>query len=626
MVVIGNPPWRERAQGEAPWLEAPRDERRPPDLAERPSLDEFRAPGQAKRAFNLSNMWTFYWRWAAWKVFDAHPDDTMGVVVLITPKAYVASESHAGMRRYLRETADEGWIVDLSPEDFRADTSSRIFPAVQQPICIGIFARYGAGSRTQPACVHHIGIKGVRMEKLDKLAALSLDHDEWRDTPSEWEAPFQPSASGWQASPRLADLFPWQQVGVTSNRNWVWAPDADTLRQRWSYLISATGPRKAELFKTTQDRSIERVYPPVPGVPSGAGTLRDEKTLDPAIERVAYRSFDRQYVIHDRRVIDRPRPDLWRSHGDHQVYVSEQHAHPIPGGAALTFCALVPNVHHFNGRGGRVLPLFRDRLAREPNVAPGLLSILRSTFGTANLEDLLAYVGGVVAHSGFTQRFQQELRTPGIRVPITISTQLWQEAIEIGREVIWLHTYGERYCDESSGRPRARPRAAEHRRPRLVRSIPGSPDGMPDQVTYDPATQTLTILRRSAPGEGGVIERVSPAVWAYTVGGGIPVIRRWLNYRLRHPRHKRQTSLLDEINPSQWTAQFDDELLDLLNVLERCAALEPRQANLLERVCSRPLLTVADLERRGVLPVVDAAHRPSPHRTSQGTLGLDTKT
>jgi hypothetical protein len=148
MVVIGNPPWREKARGEAPWLEAPRDRRIiPPDLRNRPSLDEFRTRSQGKRAFNLSNMWTFFWRWATWKAFEANPEDPAGIVILITPKAYVASESHAGMRRYLRETADEGWIIDLSPEGFQPSARSRVFPAVQQPICIGAFARYGSGNR-----------------------------------------------------------------------------------------------------------------------------------------------------------------------------------------------------------------------------------------------------------------------------------------------------------------------------------------------------------------------------------------------------------------------------------------------------------------------------------------------
>lgn len=624
MVVIGNPPWRERAQGEAPWLEAPRDRRRPPDFAERPSLDEFRASGQARRAFNLSNMWTFYWRWAAWKVFDAHPADASGVVVLITPKAYATSESHAGMRRYLRETADEGWIIDLSPEDFRPDAASRIFPEVQQPICIGVFARYRTDEPAQPARVHHIAIEGARQEKFDELTALSLDDERWHDTPSDWEAPFQPTSPDWEASPRLADLFPWHRPGVNSNRNWVWAPDAETLRQRWSQMVLATREHQDTLFKITPDRSSNMAYPPIPGVPSGTLPLRDEQNLEPTVVRVAYRSFDRQYLIYDRRVIDRPRPDLWCADSDRQIYISEQHAHPISSGTALTFSALVPNVHHFNGRGGRVLPLYRDRMSQDLNVAPGLLTCLSDPFGTASSEDLLAYVAAIVSHPGYTHRYLQELRTPGIRVPLTTDIHLWQEAVDVGREVIWLHTYGERFCDESAGRPRARPRTHEHQRPRLVRAIPASPEEMPDQAVYDSGTQRLTIGRQDCPDGGGTIERVAPAVWEYTVGGGVPVVRRWLNYRLRNPRHRRQTSPLDGLNADRWTAEFDDELVDLLNVLDRLVALEPHQANLLERVCASPRLTVTDLEQSYVLPVAKSARQPA-RPPAELTLSLDNR-
>jgi hypothetical protein len=296
--------------------------------------------------------------------------------------------------------------------------------------------------------------------------------------------------------------------------------------------VNSYEARKRALFKATRDRSLDRSYSPLPGVPSSTRPLCDETSVDPLIVRVAYRSFDRQYLIHDRRVIDFPRSDLWLAHGDRQVYVSEQHAHPISDGTALTFSALVPNVHHFNGRGGRVLPLYRNHLGRVPNLAPGLLLTLQEIGGAAIAEDVLAYLAAVVAHPGYTHRFVQELRTPGIRVPITTRTDLWHEAIQVGQEVIWLHTYGSRYCDEDAGRPRSRPRTThEGRRPRLIRSIPASPERMPDYVTYSRETQTLMIGRRGFPDDQGVIEHVSPAVWAYTVGGGVPVVRRWLNYR-----------------------------------------------------------------------------------------------
>jgi hypothetical protein len=612
MVVIGNPPWRERARGEATWLERPRTERfQATEFRDRPSLDEFRAPGQERRAFNLSNMWTFFWRWATWKAFDANPKDPSGIVILITPKAYLSSESHAGMRRYLRETADEGWIIDLSPEEFQAKVASRIFPGVQQPICIGVFARYGDARKARPARVHHIALHGRRQEKIDQVAALTLDGPEWLDATTGWLEPFQPSVDRWMSYPRLSDLFPWQQTGVNSNRNWVWAPDSETLQRRWHALIHAPQSVKGTWFKVTRDRSLTQAIPSVPGVPSGATPLNEEHQDNPPVARIAYRSFDRQFVIHDGRVLDFSRPELWRVLGGQQIYTSEQHSVPVTKGIALTFAALVPNVNHFNGRGGRVIPLYRDPQGLEPNISIGLLPVMRSLLGSeTSAEDLLSYVAAVVAHSGYTCRFRDELATPGVRIPLTMDLALWNEAVSLGHEVLWLHTYGERCVDEAAGRPHTAPRMPEGRRPWHSEPIPVSGECTPDTWEYCATTQTLIIGRDSPLCRAGRVEGVTPEMWEYNVGGGVPVIRRWLSYRQSNPRRKKHTSPLDAINPPHWTAQFDDELLDLLNVIGCCLDLEPHQAGLLDRICLGPLVTVSDLEREGVFPVHGSLRRP----------------
>lgn len=625
MVVIGNPPWRERARGEAVWLEKPRD--RKPGSADspqsRPSLDEFRAPLQAKRAFNLSNMWTFFWRWAIWKVFDAHEDHPAGIVTLITPKAYVTSESHAGMRRYLRETADEAWVIDLSPEGFRPDVATRLFPDVQQTICIGIFARYGPKDTKTAAVIHHTTIAGSQAQKFDQLLALHPDGLEWKECEKQWEAPFRPADQDWGSYPKLADIIPWQQTGVNSNRNWVWAPDPETLRRRWSTLICAASGDKAQLFKETSTCSLDRQCRPLPGIPAGERRLQDEDCEEPVVVRAAFRSFDRQHLIHDRRVIDRPRPELWQVRTTAQVYMSEQHAHAFFDGPALTFSALVPNVHHFNGRGGRVLPLYRDPEGSEPNVAPGLLPRLTQSIGVpVSAEDLLAYIAAVVAHPGYTRRFSEELATPGIRVPISTDSALWHEAVVIGREILWLHTYGERYIDETAGRKREAPRLPTGERPYLAEAIPSSEGHMPDAIRYDAQDETITIGDDTISGGVGRISGVSPVIWNYTVGG-IQVVRKWFSYRKRSPSRKKRTSALDDINPCRWTGQFEDELFDLLNVLGRCAALEPRQAKVLDLVCDGPRISVADLEDDRILPAPHAFCSP-PRRLSHDRIpGLE---
>ncbi|MDM3927427.1 N-6 DNA methylase [Mycobacterium intracellulare] len=137
-VVIGNPPYRERAEGMGGWVErgSGADPYKP--------LDDFRAEGNGRHEFNLKNLYVYFWRWGTWKVFDANrdqPDGDVGIVCYITTSGYLRGPGFKGMREYLRRNTTEGWIIDVSPEGQRPEVATRIFPAVQQPLAIAIFTR-----------------------------------------------------------------------------------------------------------------------------------------------------------------------------------------------------------------------------------------------------------------------------------------------------------------------------------------------------------------------------------------------------------------------------------------------------------------------------------------------------
>jgi hypothetical protein len=138
--------------------------------------------------------------------------------------------------------------------------------------------------------------------------------------------------------------------------------------------------------------------------------------------------------------------------------------------------------------------------------------------------------------------------------------------------------------------------------------VPAGEDEAPDSYRYDEAEQTLHV-------GAGEIHPVAPEVWGYQVGG-MAIVSKWLDFRMRRPRHRRVTSPLDEINATRWTAEFDDQLLEVLEVIRRCVALEPAQGELLEEICAGPVVTVGDLEREGVFPVPASARTaPSTART-----------
>lgn len=284
-----------------------------------------------------------------------------------------------------------------------------------------------------------------------------------------------------------------------------------------------------------------------------------------------------------------PSPDLWAARLPGQVFAVEQHAKAIRNDPGLAFTALIPEMDHFKGsEGGRVLPLLHPD--GSPDVAPGLTAALGSLLDVdVNARDLLAYVAALVAHPAFTARFTDELTTPGIRVSLTLDPELWQQAVALGKQVLWLHTYGAAYADPDEGRPVGNIRlpADDSRQPRSLTPV----TAMPTAMTYHEDAETLAL------GDGEWAP-VTPQVAGYTVGGR-NVLTSWFNYRKATPTGKK-TSPLDKIHLDAWPTEWSIELIDLLAVLTRLAALEPEQAELLDRILAGPLGDTGKLGEHGV--------------------------
>jgi hypothetical protein len=616
LVVLGNPPYRERARGDGGFIEdgAPNTE------WVAPPLSAFREPGNGRAEYVLSNLYVYFWRWATWKVFDAHPAERDGVICFITTSGYLKGPGFAGMRRYLREKASEGWIIDCTPEGHQPEVNTRIFGGVQQPIAIAVFVRKADAVQDTPATIRYRAVHGLRQQKFNALLGLELDGADWEACPSDWTAPFLPSGGDvWSECVAAGDLFPWQSPGVKPNRTWVYAPLPGTLRERWTALVTAPDETKSSLFRESRDASLDQRKPGLPGFLHDNITVRAETkpSLEPV--QVGYRSFDVQWLIPDDRVLATPRTDLWRVRGDHQMFITELHSEAIRPGPALTFSAHLPDMHYFKGSGGgRALPLYAGADRARPNLAPGLLAHLASVLGAQpSPEDVVSYVAAVTAHPAFTALFAEDLRTPGIRVPLTADPALWTQAVAVGQSLIWLHTRGARLTNVTAARPPGPPKHPNpDRRAKVQVPIPTTPDGVPDEMSYDPTTQTLTI------GDGR-LSPVSPSVADYEVGG-MNVLRKWFGYRRRtRPQSRGSQSPLDDIRPNSWPAQYTTDLLDLLNVLEQVVDLEPNQAQLLEHILSAPRITTADLTAAGILPVPAAARRLSDATADEQPSLLD---
>lgn len=607
-VVIGNPPYKEKAKGRGGWIESgSKNEKQVAPLIAWMPPREWDVGAHVK---HLRNLYVYFWRWATWKVYDHDPAHNTGIVCFITVAGFLNGPGFQKMRDYLRRTCDDIWVIDCSPEGHQPEVNTRIFQAVQQPVCIVLASRSAKSDGNVPAKVMFLTLpSGRREEKFKALSALRLDSQAWTECPSDWRAPFLPASLGaWATYPKLEDLFIYNGSGVMPGRTWIIAPDVESLERRWESLIHAPADKKEALFhphlskgKLGDRHSKRLVQDGLPGYEAPAKSVAEESGSCIPPVRYGFRSFDRQWIIPDNRVINRPNPELWGSRSNQQIYLTAPSDRSPTNGPALTITASIPDLHHYNGRGGRAFPLWSDQKAPVPNLPPQLLTFLTLKYGSkVSAEDLIAYIAATAAHPAFTARFRDDLSTPGLRIPLTADGDTFREAAELGRTIIWLHTFGERMTDPKKARPAQPPRLPAARMPRIPAAgeISPNPSAMPDTIDYDASKKRLLIGQ-------GYVEHVEPGTWNYQVSGK-QVLLHWFSYRKANRERpiigdRRPPSALGDIQPDYWVAEYTTELINLLNVLGLLVSLEPSQSNLLERICAGPLISEDELSTTGAL-------------------------
>ena len=609
-VCIGNPPYdREQrdpddddSRRKGGWVRY-RDEG--PD-APPPILEDFLAPareaGAGGHLKNLYNDYVYFWRWALWKVFDSTND--AGIVTFITASSYLRGPGFVGMRRKMRETFDELWIIDLEGDSLGARKTDNVF-AIRTPVAIAIGVRNGQPNSESPARVWKTKLTGSEKSKLETLDNVrTFDDLEWRECSDEWDAPFYAAGIGsyfdW---PPVTDLFPWQQSGVKVGRTWPISPDVQVLERRWRTLLSSKPGNRPRLFvnRPTGRKASDspNSLPPESENLAPISSLASVGKMTQAV-RFSYRSLDRHYLIADTRLIDRPGPSLWSSFSDDQVYMTCLLTHSIGEGPAVVATESIPDLHHFRGSfgGKNIIPLWRASELVNPNITNGILETLGQEYREPVVpERLFAYAYGVLAQPSYVTRFWDELELPPPHLPITKDAELFEQVADHGARLIHLHTYGQRFArpEDDLRVPRGEARYKK----------PVSSEQYPEDCDYDAEKQTLRV-------GDGKFAPVAPEVWNYSVSG-LQIVESWLDYR-KLKRKGNKSSPLDDIRPESW--DFAEDLLELLWILEATIALQPEGEELLERVCASETFSKSELPT----PTDEERKPPSVENPVQGSL------
>ncbi|MFF8914501.1 type ISP restriction/modification enzyme [Streptomyces sp. NPDC015032] len=377
-------------------------------------------------------------------------------------------------------------------------------------------------------------------------------------------------------APLLDDLMPWSVRPLRTGRSWVVAPDAGSLEARWERLVRAPDAERERLFRVTRSRTPRTAVAALPGQATGTGRFDRETGPCPRPVRILHGPFDEQWLLPDHRLIDAARPELWRVADGHQFFAVEHGYVPRDTGPALSVTALLPDGHSSAGRPGRIRPLYRRPGGGEPNLAPGLLALLRARHGEAVTErSVLAWTLAAARHS-----------PAGCVVPLPADTARWSAGVELGRELLRLHLRGARGGE--------RPRLPGGHRPYVRATVPP----VPAALEYDPADGVLLLGT-------GRISPVPAGAWEFRVGG-VRMLELWFERRTTAVGAADMDGL-EAVRPRAWPQEWTSELLELITVLALLAELRPRQ----EDLAGGPQITAGELRAAGVLPVPAPARRPA---------------
>ena len=379
-VVIGNPPYKEKAEGRGGWIEKGAGGKL------HAPLDRWKAPaewGVGAHGKHLKNLYVYFWRWATLKVFGSGrfaatgvPDtDEEGIVCFITVAGFLNGPGFEKMRDDLRRTCSDIWVIDCSPGRPPAGRADAHLPG---RAAAGLHRARGAQARKgraeAGACAVSRAAEGqaggkvqgargavARREGLDRLSYATGARPSCRS-----------SAANGRISRRSRAMFDYNGSGVMPGRTWIIAPDKETLENRWERLIAEKGcrdERKCCFIRTAQGgRTEETSTFPTTSISQAAAAglaghefrgMSVAKDTGEVIARCVTHSAastgSGSFRMH--RLINQPNPTLWKAWSDKQVFVTALEAASPKSGPALSLAALDPG------------PPSLQRLVRRPRLS-----------------------------------------------------------------------------------------------------------------------------------------------------------------------------------------------------------------------------------------------------------------
>ena len=461
-----------------------------------------------------------------------------GVVGYITNHSYLDNPTFRGLRESVAATFPSSYLLDLHGNTKRRERApnggkdENVFD-IQQGVAIGLFVSQQLSGSSE---CNHADLWGEREgspadSKYAWLASNSVRSTPWASLSSKPplrlfvprnEALYEEYQTGWS----LTEVFMEKSVGIVAAR--------DKLAFQWTLAdmarVTADFPAHESedartLYKLGRDSGDWKVTWAQDDVRSGVGRIRP----------VLYRPFDQRFTYYSGKVrgfIARPCTRVMRHMlSGSNVGLATTRTTEIAGGWEHAFATKSPIQHHTVSlkEVNYLFPLYtlpteeqeHVGLAREPNLAEGLVEAIGSSLGlefisngSGNLEesfgpdDVFNYIYAVLHSPQYRRRYADFLKSDFPRVPITSNRSLFANLVSLGKRLASLHLM-ELKGDDAPVFPRVG-------------------DNTVGRVRYAPPSNEVpgrVFISRDQYFEG-----VEPEIWDFTIGGYRPA-ERWLKDR-----------------------------------------------------------------------------------------------
>ena len=498
-------------------------------------------------------------RFAQWKIDQAGE----GVLGFITNHSYLDNPTFRGMRRSLMNSFDDIYILDLHGNSLKKEKApdgsidKNVFD-IQQGVAIALFVKKkdknadhyipthrpsthigleseedSAEEEKKECTVHHAELWGLREKKYAWLEKNSIDSTKWKTLKPKSESYlFIPRDEKllkiYERFMKITELFPVNSVGIVTSRDgFVIDADKAALKRRIRMFIDPKMPDEiiGQTFNL-QDKANWKLR-------DARDAVRKDEKREDKIQRILYRPFDVQWIFYHDAVIERSRREVMRNMEKENLGIlytrpqSPQYEFSClisnslidqcavgnkSAGAGISYLAplyLYPEKKKPQKRSSSTIMMVFDEekeyQTKKPNLSALLAEILTARFKkTPTPEQIFFYSYAVLYSSTYRTKYAEFLKSDFPRVPFTCNQKLFSKMAGYGERLVDLHLLKSSDLDSK------------------VVSMEGKGNGKVEKVRYEKNKVYIS--------EQQYIESVSPAIWAYQIGG-YQVCDKWLKDR-----------------------------------------------------------------------------------------------